>query len=718
MEEGEILEVSEKEVVVQRDKHKASDRAQEKKSEKIKSETVETKPLFKSINIVGYASDDEEEEGEVRDKIVKKDEKSSSQKHKRKDKKRESRKRRKDTISDSSSTLITNSRPEKKVVSTAIVTPVQKVASQEMSVVAAVVKPETNKDDDDVDIDFDVDDIDRALEVALEKKLDKKKLTKPSNVEQEAKTDDKENSFQDESIHNLPSGEPAPKQITSSTAIFQAKNLDTNVSEPISDKDSTSHPIKKTINEIETVCEQDDEKILTEIKEMAELALNKLEFLDISTDSLSRLQVLFIELQTRHTDWTAGGLSTHYFYEQLKTAQGLLEQYELSAVPEGWACQWDRANNRYYYRNSATNRIQWEYPEVVTSEAVEEESVAVSNEKPTNKVSDRGSEEHHRSRGSGGSSSVRYRKRDEKEKNKRDKRSNSRHYHRKRRRGRDQSNSSNSSGESQQHRRHRKSKKKKRHRTERSPSVEILENTDGMDDVEIIGTPSNMPQPASPPVLPDIASDVPASSPHSVTVDSISEIDVTSNAYVSQPPVEDGTELNLEVEGEPLSNTDNTIMEEAAEVVNTAVITKPPQIVVPPQIAAALNPDDVPPGAAVADLYSTSQLITSAPGSFYSSYAVAPPTEQAIPSTDMHIGETNHETSMETDKSAKKKKKDKKSLTTGSSIMMKKKHMSSMVQKWQKVKIEVEKEDRAKELRQAAIRKKIEELKSSDNKQS
>lgn len=46
--------------------------------------------------------------------------------------------------------------------------------------------------------------------------------------------------------------------------------------------------------------------------------------------------------------------------------------------------------------------------------------------------------------------------------------------------------------------------------------------------------------------------------------------------------------------------------------------------------------------------------------------------------------------------------------------MMKKKHMSSMVQKWQKVKIEVEKEDRAKELRQAAIRKKIEELKNTD----
>lgn len=55
-----------------------------------------------------------------------------------------------------------------------------------------------------------------------------------------------------------------------------------------------------------------------------------------------------------------------------------------------------------------------------------------------------------------------------------------------------------------------------------------------------------------------------------------------------------------------------------------------------------------------------------------------------------------------------------KALATGSNFMMKKKHMSSMVQKWQKVKIEVEKEDRVKEMRQAAIRRKIEELKSVD----
>lgn len=43
--------------------------------------------------------------------------------------------------------------------------------------------------------------------------------------------------------------------------------------------------------------------------------------------------------------------------------------------------------------------------------------------------------------------------------------------------------------------------------------------------------------------------------------------------------------------------------------------------------------------------------------------------------------------------------------------MMKKKRVSSMVQKWQQVKKQVEKEDLAKEKRQAAIREKINQLK-------
>lgn len=39
-----------------------------------------------------------------------------------------------------------------------------------------------------------------------------------------------------------------------------------------------------------------------------------------------------------------------------------------------------RANNRYYYRNKATNRIQWDYPEAESKEKPEEKAAAASEE--------------------------------------------------------------------------------------------------------------------------------------------------------------------------------------------------------------------------------------------------------------------------------------------------------------------------------------------------
>ena len=45
-----------------------------------------------------------------------------------------------------------------------------------------------------------------------------------------------------------------------------------------------------------------------------------------------------------------------------------------------------------------------------------------------------------------------------------------------------------------------------------------------------------------------------------------------------------------------------------------------------------------------------------------------------------------------------------------SNISLKKKHVSSMVQKWQKVKKEVEEEERNREEKEAAIRRKLAEL--------
>ncbi|GFS25587.1 formin-binding protein 4-like [Elysia marginata] len=364
-------------------------------------------------------------------------------------------------------------------------------------------------DEDDDDIDFeDLDDLDRALEVALEKK----KVELAKYEEQERKQE--KLSAQVEKVENQPDTEMIPL---------------------------TSEKVEPT-DELE-------EKLKMEVKDAAELALNKLEFLDIATDNLSRLQILFIELQTRLTDWTAGGLSTVYFREQLGIAQGLLDQYEQSAVPQGWACQWDRGNNRYYYRNLTTNRIQWDYPEdepvkpsaEKSGEGVDNDNKSVDSadksrkekveKKPSSsssskqdKTRERGSsgragssEDKDGLRKKGGSSSSRHRKREERDKDrgsKHDKRrdgsSSSHRYRRKRRRRRDHSSSSDSSDDdgggggggggdstnttagksnsvtsssSRKHHRHhhKASKKKKKRRSEqrsRTPSVEIVVASD------------------------------------------------------------------------------------------------------------------------------------------------------------------------------------------------------------------------------------------------
>lgn len=51
---------------------------------------------------------------------------------------------------------------------------------------------------------------------------------------------------------------------------------------------------------------------------------------------------------------------------------------------------------------------------------------------------------------------------------------------------------------------------------------------------------------------------------------------------------------------------------------------------------------------------------------------------------------------------------------TSSGLSLKKKGVSSLVQKWQKVKREVEQEERANEQRQLAIRHQLDELKKDN----
>ncbi|XP_005103895.1 formin-binding protein 4 [Aplysia californica] len=674
MEEGEISEGLENVSSVEKEKAAAkvvsnSSLPKQEKLSSRKSDKPKDKPMAsssggnkssKSFSIVAsYGGTDEEEEGELKESD------GERSKRRKKEKKKESKKRKLDVKAEKPSVDL------EKIV---------KPPSEHQEIVEEKKLKEKGKEEvpcpeqqsgsgndmalvtEDIDPD-DLDDIDRALELALEKKLERKKVELQTH--DVASVDVK-----------LANGNGA--QLVTETA----KDVDSK-----GDGDS------------KTGAEAEEENLKTEIKEMAELALNKLEFLDIGTDNLSRLQILFIELQTRLTDWGAGGLSSQYFRQQLVVAEGLLQQYELSAVPEGWACQWDRANNRYYYRHKVTGRIQWEYPEVKDDkEEVKEKESGRKASTNENRSRDASEVEDRKSR----SSSGRHRKREEKERSKYDKHSSSHRHRRKRRRRRDHSSSSEGSAAdaTATPRRQHKSKRKKRQRSEvRSPSVEILDDPDVLEVRDGSGSPQAGSSRASP-LPPDLTASglelgvsplpspppIPAP-PHSEEGENPPELQLeTTGSEVKDPEADAG--LGDGIDGEAMEEEGGEKKEEKeAEEENSAVISRPPQIIIPPHVVAMQPPE----------LYSAPPLpsapaVTSQPGA---STTETNPSQQEA----------------DAEKQIKKKKKEKKSSAAGSSGMMKKKHMSSMVQKWQRVKKEVEKEDRDKELRQAAIRQKIQELK-------
>ncbi|XP_013406212.1 formin-binding protein 4 [Lingula anatina] len=101
-----------------------------------------------------------------------------------------------------------------------------------------------------------------------------------------------------------------------------------------------------------------------EIVELTNLITSKLDFLDISTKGLSKLQILLVQIETRFQDWRDGALDTLHLLEKLKEADVQLKQFEESAAPQGWTCHWDRTYRRYFYMNGTTGESQWEYPDV------------------------------------------------------------------------------------------------------------------------------------------------------------------------------------------------------------------------------------------------------------------------------------------------------------------------------------------------------------------
>ncbi|KAG8178217.1 hypothetical protein JTE90_025104 [Oedothorax gibbosus] len=109
---------------------------------------------------------------------------------------------------------------------------------------------------------------------------------------------------------------------------------------------------------------KEDSALKARITEMANVLTDKLTFLlSNSTTTLQSLNSLYIQLQTRFIDWQASALDSAYFEARLKEVDTYLHQYETGVVSGNWTCQWDRANKRYFYSNILTRVTQWTFPE-------------------------------------------------------------------------------------------------------------------------------------------------------------------------------------------------------------------------------------------------------------------------------------------------------------------------------------------------------------------
>ncbi|XP_046369078.2 formin-binding protein 4-like [Haliotis rufescens] len=269
------------------------------------------------------------------------------------------------------------------------------------------VKKEGGKEGEEED--FDIDDIDAALELALERKTaELKKLnrleTKDSKHSKSKKHDRRDrdrkkdkhrsDSHKSESRHKHDksetrhkseskqkrssrhnSGEPEEKTFPAESQPKKAR-LVAAYDEDSEEEDASmktpptpAEPVKQESEE-PTEEEQPKEvpvphivKVKDDVEDVANIALGKLEFLEVTKKGLSKLQVLLLELQTRFRDWQDGGLDTEYFLCRLREANRQLEQYEQSAVPAGFSCHWDRNFRRYFYTNEKNGESQWDYPE-------------------------------------------------------------------------------------------------------------------------------------------------------------------------------------------------------------------------------------------------------------------------------------------------------------------------------------------------------------------
>jgi hypothetical protein len=79
-----------------------------------------------------------------------------------------------------------------------------------------------------------------------------------------------------------------------------------------------------------------------QVSSLADELSRKLQFLHVSSDGVSDMQILQVEVKTRLSDWEEGGLETKFLLSKLKEASDSLLNYEKEAAPKGWRFLWDR----------------------------------------------------------------------------------------------------------------------------------------------------------------------------------------------------------------------------------------------------------------------------------------------------------------------------------------------------------------------------------------
>ncbi|GLH14072.1 Uncharacterized protein GBIM_18499, partial [Gryllus bimaculatus] len=113
---------------------------------------------------------------------------------------------------------------------------------------------------------------------------------------------------------------------------------------------------------------QDEDK---KIAEMAELIVEKVNFLAEGKEPVPPVQVMAIQIKTLASAWETGALSHTYWSSWLADTSTELVRLEQEAAPSGWACEWDRSYKRYFYRNLSSGETQWEYPSTSEEDAME-----------------------------------------------------------------------------------------------------------------------------------------------------------------------------------------------------------------------------------------------------------------------------------------------------------------------------------------------------------